>query len=560
MIFSFVNFDLRFHRIKGLIFVLALLVGCSGGGSGSSGPIPEFVTISGTVTYDRVPFNPQALRGLDFNNIEILPARGVSVQLVDVDGFVVAVTSTDDNGQYSLSFVSSNQLVRIRVFAELSKTSLPSWDVKLLDHTSDDAQYVLDGALVSSGIRDSTRDLHAESGWDISSSSYVGARAAAPFAILDSIYTGLQRIVEVDNRFRLDELEVFWSPDNNTASLSFEDGDIGSSFYSNNQIYLLGQQDSDTDEFDQHVIIHEWAHFIEDVLSRSDTLGGGHNTIESLDVRLAFAEGLANSISGIATDDPIYRDSFGVEQSEDFNIDLEANPDPSTENAGWFVESSIHSLIYDLYDTDNEGADNISLGFQPIYDVLTDSDYINSSALLTIYPFIDHLRAGGAADGAAVDQLLLSQNISGSGIYGVGEFNDGGDSAILPIYIELNVNGAAEQVCTTNNLAAREINKLGNRRFVRFTTTPGVHTMTVTYSGTGFMPSNPAFVLYRRGQIQVRVPEPDTAAYDIDGDSVMDVRALTIPDEYVLEVFSRVNVDGDIFTGGDVCFDVSVAR
>lgn len=556
-----ISYGLVSHRIKALVLLIAFfLAGCSGGGGGS-GPIPEFVTISGTVTYDRVPFSASALRGLDFDNVQRLPARGVSVQLIDVDGLVISVTSTDSDGEYSFSFVPSNELVRVRVFAELTKTSLPSWDVKLLDNTDGDTQYVLNGSLVSSGVSDSVRDLHAQSGWDTASSSYVGVRSAAPFAILDSIYLGLQSIVAVDNRFRLDELEVFWSPDNNTATVSFEDGDIGSSFYRNNQIYILGQEDSDTDEYDQHVIVHEWAHFIEDALSRSDTIGGGHNTVESLDPRLAFAEGLANAISGIATGDPIYRDSFGVDQSEDFNIDLESNPDSGAgDNAGWFVEGSVHSLLYDLYDTDNEGADDLSLGLQPIYDVLTDSDYVNESALLTVYTFFDRLRSNGVADSAALDQLLSAQDISGSGIYGAGESNDGGDVNTLPIYTQLTVNGASEQVCTTNDLVAREVNKLGNRRFLRFSTTPGDHTINVSYSGVGFTPSNPAFVLYRRGQRQVAVPEPDTLAYDVNEDMVTDVRGLAIPDEYVLEVFSRVNVDGDIFTGGDVCFDVSVSR
>ncbi|MFT6387182.1 MAG: hypothetical protein ACJAUP_000552 [Cellvibrionaceae bacterium] len=546
-----------------MLLAITLLVGCSGGGGSGSGS----VIVSGVVTYDRVPFSVTAWQGLDFNSIQSLPARGVSVQVLDDAGLLIGVATTDEDGAYSVGFIPSNQLVRVRVFAELSETSLSStWEVKILDHTDGDAQYVLNGQLASSGSIDSIRNLHAESGWDSASSSYSEVRAAAPFAILDSIYTGLRLIASVESDLMLGLLEVFWSPKNNAASVDFDKGDIGSSFYRNHQIYLLGKQNSDTDEYDPHVIIHEWTHFLEASLSRSDTIGGGHNIVESLDIRLAFSEGLANAFSAIMMDDPLYRDSYGAEQGEDFHIDIEANPDAgSGHNVGWFVESSIHSLLYDFYDLDNEGVDNISAGFGPIYDVLTDSDYINESSFLSIYPFVDRFRSHAGVDSAAVGQLLSSQNISGVGSYGLGEVNRGGDFVnalyTLPIYTPLSVNGLGERVCSTNVLVApREVNKLGNRRFIRFTTTSGDHTITVTYAGTGFMPSNPAFVLYRNGEEQLSVPAPGSLAYDVSEDSVTDVHAIGDAGEYIIEVFSRGNVDDDSATGGDVCFDVSVSR
>lgn len=539
--------------------LLALQVACSGGGgSGGSSDVPEFVSISGTITYDRVPFSLSALAGLDFNNIQRLPARGVSVQLLDGAGIVFAVANTDGDGVYTFAEVPSNQLFRVRVLAILSKTSSPSWDVRVLDHTSGNAQYVLNGVAASSGERDSIRNLHANSGWDNSLSSYVDPRAAAPFAILDSIYIGLQRLAAIDEQLRLDDLQIFWSPNNNTAIDSFEQGDIGNTFYRNQQIYVLGQEDSDTDEYDQHVLLHEWAHFIEDSVSRSDTIGGSHDIVESLDSRLAFAEGFANAFSGMVTDDSVYRDSFGDAQSRDFFIDVEVNPNSSNgDNAGWFVESSIHSLLYDFYDANNEGDDAIAAGLQPIYDVLTDSDYVSGSALHTIYPFIERFRSHPMVDSAIVGQLLAAQNISGLGPYGLGETNDGGDPGTLPVYLELTVNDSSKEVCTTNGLSSREVNKLGNRRFLRFTAVEAEHTISVWYSGTGFTPSNPALILYRRGQVVRRVPRPGTPAYEVEEDSVNLSRNLSAG-EYIVEVFSRVNVDGDRATGGDVCFNVAV--
>jgi hypothetical protein len=74
------------------------------------------------------------------------------------------------------------------------------------------------------------------------------------------------------------------------------------------------------------------------------------------------------------------------------------------------------------------------------------------------------------------------------------------------------------------------------------------------------MPSNPAFVLYRNGEEQLSVPAPGSLAYDVSEDSVTDVHAIGDAGEYIIEVFSRGNVDDDSATGGDVCFDVSVSR
>ncbi len=563
---------LQFSQPFRCLFVALTLLfaGCSGGGGGSDddtpATVPEFVSISGRVSYERIPFSAISDNGLDYINSQVMPARGVSVQLLDADGFVITVTSTDDNGDYTLTFIPSKTLVRVRVFAELSKTSLPSWEVRALDNTAGNAQYVLDGALASSGIADSVRNLHAASGWDNASSSYISARAAAPFAVLDTIYDGLLQITAADNTLRLPELDVFWSPLNNPAQGFLADGDIGSSFYRrfgvDSRIYILGAENQNTDEYDDHVILHELAHYFEDVLSRADTIGGRHNIIESLDMRLAFAEGFANAYSGMVNNDPIYRDSFGVSQNEDFDFSVESNPDSATDNTGWFVESSVHSLLYDFYDDNNEGTDAVNVGFQPIYDVLSSDDYINQTSFTTIFSFADLFRAHSSVDAAAVDSMLAAQSIFGTGPYGDGETNDGGSADNLPVYNELTVNGGPRQVCTGNTFGSgREINKLGNRQFVRFTTMPGAHMITVSRD-SGLLPSNPAFVLHRRGQIEVRVPEPDTAAYDMDGNLVSDLRTLGGEpgelEEYMLEVFSRSNIDGDMSTGGDVCLLVTV--
>ena len=142
------------------------------------------------------------------------------------------------------------------------------------DNTNNNAGYVLEGGLVSSGNNATqVRNLRAGSGW--ANGSYSQTRAAAPF-ILDSIYDGLNLVASADPSLNLPELHVRWSENNVSATGNYALGFIGSSMYSSydNTIYILGKENNDTDEYDRGVIQHELGHFIEDKLSRSESLGG----------------------------------------------------------------------------------------------------------------------------------------------------------------------------------------------------------------------------------------------------------------------------------------------
>ncbi|HIE44744.1 MAG TPA: hypothetical protein EYP87_00890, partial [Flavobacteriaceae bacterium] len=75
---------------------------------------------------------------------------------------------------------------------------------------------------------------------------------------------------------------------------------------------------------------------------------------------VAFGEGWGNALSAIATDDPIYFDTAGHNQSSGWFMDIE---NASHSNPGWFSEASIQRILYDLYDANDDGSDNLSLGF-----------------------------------------------------------------------------------------------------------------------------------------------------------------------------------------------------
>jgi hypothetical protein len=449
------------------------------------------VTISGNVTFDLVPFNIST-NGLDYSKTTESAVRGVLVEAMDTSGTRVGATTTDSNGFFSLE-TDANTTLRIRISAQMVQTEGAQWDVKVTDNTNNDALYITEGDLFNTS-QNIIRDFRFTSGWN-GTSYTAGNRAAAPFAILDAIYDSMQKVISVDPDVVFPPLEVHWSENNSVAKGNIENGDIGTSFYNEGKIYILGKQDSDTDEYDRHIIVHEWGHYFEDKLSRSESLGGSHGDGERLDMRVAFSEGWGNALSAMVTDDPFYRDSSGDRQSDGWSMDMESN---YTINRGWFNETSVQSILYDLYDTDTDGEDNLAFGFEPIYSALTHSNFRDNPYFTSIYPFMKFIKEQYPFSGSAIGQLLSGQKIYGSGNNGVGETNDGRISAVLPIYKTVSLGNGNINVCYINEAGVQ--NKLGNHIYIAFeAVSTGSYTFSLNSADSYGAFSDPDLRLYKSG-------------------------------------------------------------
>lgn len=542
-------------------FAALLLAGCGGssGGGSAQEPPPDpdpppagdgETTVSGTITYDRVPHS-EITNGLDYASTFEAPVRGAVVEAIDAGGGsqVFASTETNAQGNYGLAVPADTDLF-IRVKAQALRSGMPSWDFAVVDNTSGDALYVLDGAAFDSGTAATVRNLHAASGWG--GASYTGARAAAPFSILDAVYESFMLVLDADPAAEFPPLELNWSPNNRTVSpVVPEDrdrGDIGTSSYvvvkGIGEIYILGQADNDTDEFDRHVVAHEWGHYFEYEFSRSDSIGGPHGLGNLLDMRVAFGEGFGNAFSGMAMDDRFYRDSMGDFQTRGFTIDLEDN-EPA--NPGWYSESSIHSILYDLFDDANDdGVDAITLGFGPLYNVLTTKQN-SADELTSIFTFIPPLKEENPADADNIDALVAAQFIEAVTIDELGstETNDAGNNGgdVLPVYVPISIGaGNNVDICSIDQYGS--INKLSNARFLIFTVSaPGLY----TFTATGAQGTDPDFVLHQAGIIDVA----DGSASGLETFS----RQLD-PGDYVLEIYEFRNITDD--PRGRTCFDVSI--
>src|SRR5690606_35354774 len=322
----------------------------------------------GRVTFDRIGFfaappGPwQTGPGLDYANPEVPPARGVIVEAVAASagsctGNVLDTAVTDGDGWYALS-VDPSRTVCVRARAQLYRVDAAgaSWNVSVVVNTDSNSLYALSDSRFATASTERRRDLHAASGW---SGGYTGARAAAPFAILDTACKAMNAVIGVQSGAQFGAMTFRWSTRNTeTVSGNLALGEIGGAFYSptDKAVYLRGDAVTNTDEFDEMVIAHEFGHFVTDRFARADSIGGDHSLLDKLDPRLAFDEGWATAFAGLVLNSPIYRDSDEVATTGSpareyyFYLDSMYLLEPVK---GWYNEASVHNLIYSFGEANN---------------------------------------------------------------------------------------------------------------------------------------------------------------------------------------------------------------
>lgn len=485
--------------------------GSAGGAGGKADG--SAVWLSGTASFDSVPNDSGSL---NYAALVSKPVRGACVEIVDARGNVVATAATDAQGAYRAS-VPAGITVLVRVKAQMEQDgggAGPAWDVTVRDNTQSDAVYAMETGSFASGTgADLTRDVHAPSGWD--GSSYSGARVAAPFALLDTVYAAQAKVLSVAPASVFPSLRVFWSSNNLPAGGNPALGQIGTTSFTElgdgRAIYVLGKADVDTDEYDSPVIAHEWGHYYQSVFSRDDSPGGGHSPMQSLDRRLAFSEGWGNAWSGIALGRSTYTDSVGPGQSQGMSIDLSAI---GVVDPGWFSEASIQAVFWHLND---------QLGFAPIHATMT-GDFKSGVPVSSIHPFAAAFRNVDPADAAALNGLLLAEKISAApdDPWGISETNDGGitgSAGTLPMYRDAAV-GVPATACVSNRFGGG--NKLGSYVYLRFNA-PTARLYGIRVDGpAGTDPDFAVFQGRKLGNFDSAVPASESASLNLAaGDAVL---------------------------------------
>jgi hypothetical protein len=483
----------RRARLALLMATVAVVAACGGGGSDSPPPPPPPpppsgytgpVTVSGRAVFESVPNDRNGGR-LNYAGAANLPIRGATVEVIagspSNPGAVLGTSQTDANGNYSIA-VTTSQALFVRVKAEYKRSgSGATWDFTVRDNTQGDVLYALDSGSVVPASATQTQNLTAASGWG--GSSYTGPRAAGPFAVLDVAYAATSKVLSANGAATFLPLKLFWSVNNVPTGNNRPAGQIGTSFFTRTgndlRLYLLGAANQDTDEYDTSVVAHEIGHYFQSAFARDDSLGGQHGSGDLLDMRVAFSEGWGNGWAGMVTGDPRYADSFGTAQNQGFILDVSSTARDTTK--GWFSETSVQYLFWNWHQ-------NSSIGFTPIYNVMTNS-MLSNSGLTSIFAFGSRLKEAVPGQASTITANLAERNINGTDSFGTNESNSGGNVDVLPVYKNLTV-GTPASVCINGSVGT--YNKLGGQAYLKFTTSG---TRTITVSQTSGQTADPDLVL-----------------------------------------------------------------
>jgi len=341
----------------------------------------------------------------------------------------------------------------------------------------------------------------------------------------------MKKVLTADSDANFPKLNVYWSennvPSENSSEEGIRDGLIVTSHYNGEGgFYILGNKDSDTDEYDHHIIIHEWSHYFEDKFSRADNIGGSHTAGERLDIRVAFGEGWANAYSAIATDDPIYFDTLGSAQASGWKMNIESQ---EKSVPGWYSEASIQRIIYDLYDNNSDGMDQLSLGFEPIYNVLVGKQK-STPAFTSIFSFITALKSENRQESSKIKNIVSSESINPiTEIYG---------STHHDLYSDMSV-GDRHQVCTSTQYG--KVNKLNNRKYIRLTI-PSNGRYTIRVEQNNGNSADPDFYLYSTSPFEMTSFSQE-ASYRVEEASYQLARG-----DYLLDIADYNDVNNACFT------------
>ncbi len=338
------------------------------------------ITLSGLANYQY--YKPVSSLGLtkDSNgNAYVNPIRRAEVRVKNSQGAIVQCGLTDDLGQYAINIENPGASADYTI--EVNSRSDSSYvKATILDKPANKLFYSLKTSVTvqPSETTHTVSDLVADA---------TGTLEGGAFHIFD-------KILQVNDFLRANttdascptcsgfsvapKVTVYWTKGFNPGSyfgessgLSYFDSE-GSVDSGAPGLYILGGSNgdvdnSDTDHFDDSVIIHEYGHFLQSVYWNTDSPGGYHNGNLIIDPRLAFSEGFSNFLPSLVQSDPIYLDTMGSPNGSTaviVRLDLENEPydgaltsgrdkiiTKSPLGEGTYREVSVARALYDYTDT-----------------------------------------------------------------------------------------------------------------------------------------------------------------------------------------------------------------
>ncbi len=411
-----------------------------------SAPVPVLVlppdnlpthALAGGVFYQKLDVTDA---GLDLSHPVMVPVRNARVEAFDRSAqAVVAVGETDNRGRFRIPVPFEPDLT-IRVLSRLRLG-----DLRVTDNTSGNALYSIS--------------------FDIDARDPLGtvvlvdnSRVSGAFNILEVVERGNETMRMADEAIIPPPVNIFWST-RNTNNLS------------NNTAFILGDRADDSDEYDDSVIAHEYAHMLAARFSRDDSPGGPHGLGDMLDPRIAWSEGWANFFSSAVRNDAIYRDSMGVNGTRILRYDLEENIPPG-DKPGYWSEASVQSLLWDLYDDHEDAADDVQYPLSMIWGAFTD---LKNDHYVYLPYFLDHFLERNPSATDAVRTMVQYRSI---------DFQPSVRPSVTnpfprPIDVGETVTGIVD------SLSSKRTNLIQSAHFFSFTTGGGAASIRMDIVGLG---------------------------------------------------------------------------
>jgi PKD repeat protein len=300
-------------------------------------------TVSGTVRYENRTYNASGFTGTEF-----LPVRHAEIEIVRSDGTVLGSGATLADGTYSVVIANGGtQSIFLRVYARRVNAS---FNASVRNNPSSNAIYT---AVTTPAALDTSAPIVIDLDTTL-------AGAAPAFNIFDCAIFAFEYVASVDPSFPAPPpLVSYWQP-----------GSTDGTYFDGSSVHLLGAS-SDTDEYDDDVILHEFGHYASFNWSQDDSPGGPHSVVDQLDARLSWSEGWATYFSAAVRrfagavrypSPQVYVDTFA---SGTFTMNIET-PSFSAQAVTARNELAVSTALWDLTDPANEAFDALPIVANPV--------------------------------------------------------------------------------------------------------------------------------------------------------------------------------------------------
>ncbi len=306
---------------------------------------------SGTAKYEDKPFTASGLTGA----LVQTPIRHAIVKVIAVDGFVkIAEGKTDSSGNFSFSNLNNSARKGGVAMYILPQTATGnSVQVTLKKNETAGTIFIL-----ASTLLDDSQSSVLTASVVATASSSIGIGGA--FNIFDVLLKSGE-FLQNQGAATPAALTAYWEPGS----------PLGTYYDRGKDTISIYGASTDSDEYDDMIIAHEYGHFVLTHFSHDQSPGGSHViTDNKQDIRLSWSEGWASYFGSAVHNSSIYVDTSanGV-----FSFDIETYNSPQLPNLASSTlyttnEVSVAGILWDITDpSSSESNDSLQLGFDPVW-------------------------------------------------------------------------------------------------------------------------------------------------------------------------------------------------